>query len=154
MASILVATAITIAVTLGLGFGYAPTVAFSIVGTGIVIVLVAVYILMNAACIGFFARRAGGLSRGFNWLSHLIIPVLGHAAFVPVCLTAAGIKVFSFVAPLTPPYSSMGPGVAGWLIVGVIYLICLYNRDPSRVTEVGMVHLDAEVVAAEAPTRS
>jgi hypothetical protein len=124
------------------------------VGTGIVIVLVAIYIVMNAACLGFFARRAGGLNRGFNWLSHLIIPLLGIAAFVPAWLTAAGIKVFSFVAPLTPPYSYMGPGVAGWMVVGVIYLIYLYNRDPRRVTEVGLVHLDAEVEpAAGAPSR-
>jgi amino acid transporter len=154
VASILVATAVTIAVTLGLGFGYRPAVAFSMVGTGIVIVLVAIYILMNAACIGFFARRAGGVSRGFNWLSHLIIPLLGIAAFVPAWLTAAGIKVFSFVAPLTPPYSYMGPGVAGWMVVGVIYLIYLYNRDPRRVTEVGLVHLDAEIEPIEAPSRS
>jgi amino acid transporter len=152
--SILVAFVITIAVTLGLGFGYTPTVAFAMVGTGIVIVLVAIYILMNAACIGFFASRPGAFSGGFNWLSHLIIPLLGIAAFVPAWLTAAGIKVFSFVAPLAPPYSYMAPGVAGWMIVGVIYLIYLYNRDPRRVTEVGLVHLDAEVEpAAGAPSR-
>src|SRR5438309_1797095 len=91
--SVLVAFVITVAVTLGLGLGYDPTVAFSMVATGLVIVLVAIYILMNAACLGFFARRG----TGFNWLSHLIIPLLGIAAFVPAWLTAAGIKVFSFV---------------------------------------------------------
>jgi hypothetical protein len=99
--SILVAFAVTIAVTLGLGIGYAPTVTFAMVGTGIVIVLVAIYILINAACIGFFARRVGG----FNVLSHLVIPALAIAAFVPTRLIAAGIKAFSFVASLTPPYS-------------------------------------------------
>jgi amino acid transporter len=140
--SIVVAFAVTIAVTLGLGFGYTPTVAFSMVGTGIVIVLVAVYIVMNAACIGFFARRRGGLTRGLNWLSHLVIPVLGIAAFVPAWLTAAGIKVFSFVAPLTPPLSYMGPGVAAWMVVGVLGLVFLYVRHPARVTEVGLVHLE------------
>jgi hypothetical protein len=108
--SILVAFAATIAVTLGLGFGYAPTVAFAMVGTGIVIVLVAIYILMNAACVGFFARRGG-----FNWLSHLVVPVLRIAAFIPAWLTAAGIKVFSFVAPLTPPHSHVArPWPRGW----------------------------------------
>ena len=154
VASILVAFVVTIGVTLGLGFGYTPTVAFVMVGTGIVIVLVAIYILMNASCIGFFSRRAGGVKPGFNWLSHLVIPVLGIAAFVPAWLTAAGIKVFSFVAPLAPPYSYMGPAVAVWMIIGVIYLIVLYQRDPRRVTEVGLVHLDAEVQTAAAPTTS
>jgi hypothetical protein len=36
-------------------------------------------------CIGYSARRPGE----FNWLSHLIIPLLGIAAFVPAWLTAA-----------------------------------------------------------------
>ena len=53
-----------------------------------------------------------------------------------------GIKVFSFVAPLSPPYSYMGPGVAGWMVVGMIYLVYLYRHDPRRVVEVGLVHLD------------
>jgi uncharacterized membrane protein len=112
------------------------------VATGLVIVLVAIYILMNAACIGFFARR--GRSR-FNWLSHLIIPVLGIAAFVPAWLTAAGIKVFSFVSPLAPPLSYMAPGVGGFMVLGVLYLIYLYRTNPGRVADVGLVHLDGDL---------
>jgi amino acid transporter len=137
--SVLVAFVITVAVTLGLGLKYTPTTAFAMVGTGLVIVIVAIYILMNAACIGFFARRGGG----FNWLGHLIIPLLGIAAFVPAWLTSAGIKVFSFVTPLAPPLSYMGPGVGGFMVLGVIYMIYLYRTDPGRVTDVGLVHLDA-----------
>jgi amino acid transporter len=136
--SILVAFVITVAVTLGLGLHYTPVTAFAMVATALVIVLVAIYILMNAACLGFFARRPGRI----NWLSHVVIPVLGIAAFVPAWLTAAGIKAFSFVTPLAPPLSYMGPGVAGWMVVGVIYLIFLYRHDRRRVLEVGLVHLD------------
>ena len=136
--SVLVAFVVTVAVTLGLGLKYNPTVAFAMVGTGLVIVLVAIYIFMNAACIGFFARRRGG----FNWLSHLVIPVLGIVAFVPAWLTSAGITVFSFVTPLAPPLSYMGPGVGGFMVVGVIYLIYLYRTHPGRITDVGLVHLD------------
>jgi uncharacterized membrane protein len=73
---------------------------------------------------------------------HLIIPLLGIAAFVPAWLTAAGIQAFSFVAPLKAPVSYMGPGVAGWMVLGVIYLIYLYARNPQRVVEVGLVHLE------------
>jgi hypothetical protein len=36
----------------------------------------------------------------------------------------------------------MGPGVAGWMVLGVIYLIYLYARNPQRVVEVGLVHLE------------
>jgi amino acid transporter len=138
VAAILTAFVITVAVMLGLGLGYDPVTAFIMVATALVIVIVAVYILMNAACIGFFARRGSG----FNPLLHLIIPLLGIAAFVPAWLTAAGIDVFSFISPLPTPYSYMGPGVAGFMIIGVIYLIYLYRRHPRRVVEVGLVHLD------------
>jgi amino acid transporter len=143
--SVLVAFVITVAVTLGLGLYYNPTIAFEMVATGLVITLVAIYILMNAACIGFFARRR----RGFNPLSHLIIPLLGIAAFVPAWLTAAGIKVFSFVTPLTPPLSYMGPGVGGFMVLGVIYMVYLYRTNPGRITDVGLVHLDEPVTAVE-----
>jgi amino acid transporter len=136
--SILAAFVLTVAITLGLGLPYTPTTAFSMVGTGIVIPLVAIYILMNAACIGYFARQR----TGFNVLSHLIIPVLGIVAFVPAWLSAAGLPVFNFITALPPPISYMGPGVAGWMVVGVIYLIYLYRRDPQRVVEVGLVHTD------------
>ena len=136
--AILAAFIITVAVMLGLGLGYDPVTAFIMVATALVIVIVAVYILMNAACIGFFARRR----TGFNPLLHLVIPVLGILAFVPAWLTAAGIDVFSFISPLPVPYSYMGPGVAGFMIIGVIYLIYLYRRHPRRVVEVGLVHLD------------
>jgi uncharacterized membrane protein len=130
----------TIAVTLGLGFAYDPVTAFAMVATGLVIILAAIYILVDAACIGYFARRR----RGWNPLLHLVIPVLGIATFIPAWLTAAGITVFSFVTPLTAPLSYMGYGVAGWMIVGLLYLVYLYLRHPRRVTEVGLVHLDEE----------
>jgi hypothetical protein len=47
------------------------------------------------------------------------------------------------VTPLAPPLSYMGPGVAGFMAVGVIYLAYLYRTNPGRVTDVGLVHLDA-----------
>jgi amino acid transporter len=138
---------ITVAVTLGLGLAYNPTNAFAMVGTGIVIVLVAVYIVVNAACIGYFASASRRASSGRRWnpLLHLIIPLLGIAAFVPAWLTSAGIRAFSFVSPLTAPSSYMGPGVAGFMVLGVIYLIYLYAKHPNRVTEVGLVHIDAPI---------
>jgi amino acid transporter len=138
--SILAAFVITIAITLGLGFKYTPETAFAMTGAGIVTVLVAIYILMNIACIGYFARKR----TGFNVVSHVIIPVLGVAAFVPAWLSAAGLPVFSFITPLTAPLSYMGPAVAVWMVLGAIYLIYLYVHDKQRVTEVGLVHLDLE----------
>jgi amino acid transporter len=136
---IAIAGLVSIAVTLGLGFGYDPQTAFFIVGTALVIVLVAIYIIVNAACIGFFLRRRRA---EFNPLSHLLVPVLGIAAFVPAWLTAAGLPVFSFVVKLTPPVSYAGPAVAIWMVLGIIALIYLYSRHPERVGQVSHVHLD------------
>ncbi len=142
--AIAVTFALTVAIDLGLGLVYNPVNAFAMLGTAIVIVSVAVYIVVNAACIGYFASASRrGPGRRWNPLLHLVIPLAGIAAFVPAWLTATGIRAFSFIGPLTAPSSYMGPGVAGFMVAGVIYLVYLYARDPRRVTEVGLVHIDA-----------
>ena len=125
---------------LGLGLHYGPTDAFSMVGTALVILLVAIYIVMNAACIGFFARSS---SHKLNVFSHVIIPVLGIAAFVPAWCAGAGVKIgISWISPLPAPLSYMGPAVAAWMVIGLGYLIYLYVAHPQRVIDVGLVHLD------------
>jgi len=63
---------LTCAITLGLGLAYNPVNAFAMTGTGIVIVLVAIYILMNVACIGYFARPANRGDRRWNPFWHLM----------------------------------------------------------------------------------
>ncbi|MGE5131655.1 MAG: APC family permease [Gemmatimonadota bacterium] len=137
---------ISLAVMLGLGFSYDPATAFAMIGTALVILLVGIYLVVDLACIGYFARRA----HGFSLVSHLLVPLLGIAAFIPAWLAGAGIKApgLSFITPLTPPLSYMGPAVAIWMVLGVIYLIYLYFREPRRVVEVGLVHLD---MVEEAP---
>jgi amino acid transporter len=150
--AIVLSFVLTCAVTLGLGLAYNPLNAFAMIGTGIVIVLVAIYILMNAACIGYFARAAKDNGRHWNPFLHLVVPLLGIAAFVPAWLTSAGIRAFSFVTPLTPPSSYMGPGVAGFMVIGVIYLGYLRVKHPRRITEVGLVHLDEPAPAGTTST--
>jgi amino acid transporter len=147
--AILLGTVISLAAMLGLGLHYGPTVAFSMVGTGLVIMLVAIYIVMNAACIGFFARSP---NHRFHVVSHLVVPVLGIAAFVPAWCAGAGIKIagVSWISPLPAPLSYMAPAVAVWMVIGVAYLVYLYLRDPQRVIDVGLIHIDeapAETVA-------
>jgi amino acid transporter len=131
--------AIAVVVTLALGFWLSPTTAFLLVATVIVVVVVSVYIVVNAACIGFFARFRRS---EFNWFLHLVSPILGIAAFVPALLTSAGIPVFSFVTPLTPPVSYAGPIVGVWMLIGIVYLGYLWSRHRQRVVDTGLVHLD------------
>lgn len=128
---------ITLGVSLGLGLAYSPTTAFAMIGSGLVILLISTYVVTNAACIGYFIR-AGRL----HPIKHVLIPVLGIAAFIPAWLTATGIKAFSFISPLTPPISYMVYGIAGFMLVGIIYLIALWRRDSQSVKDVGLVHLD------------
>ncbi len=92
---------------LGLGLHYDPMTAFSMVGTGLVILIVGVYIVMNLSCIGFFSR-----SGRLNVLSHVIVPILGIAAFVPAWCAGAGIKIpgFSFITPAARAAVLHGPG--------------------------------------------
>jgi amino acid transporter len=129
--AIVLGTAVSLAVMLGLGLHYGPNEAFAMVGTALVILIVAIYIVMNAACIGFFSRSR---DHKLNVLSHIVIPVLGIAAFVP-----AGV---SWITPLPAPLSYMGPAVAVWMVLGIGYLIYLYISDPQRVVDVGLVHID------------
>jgi amino acid transporter len=138
--AIALGTVISLAAMLGLGLHYGPTEAFSMVGTALVILLVAIYIVMNAACIGFFARSS---SHKLNVVSHVIIPVLGIAAFVPAWCAGAGVKIgISWISPLPAPLSYMGPAVAAWMVIGLGYLIYLYVAHPQRVIDVGLIHLD------------
>jgi amino acid transporter len=140
---------IAVGATLVLGFAYDPVTAFVLVATVIVIVVVAVYIIVNAACIGYFARFQRS---SFNPFLHLVVPVLGIAAFIPALLTAAGIPAFSFVTKLTRPISYAGPVVGIWMLLGLVYLAYLWARHRGRVMDTGLVHLDAdldEAIAAE-----
>jgi amino acid transporter len=140
-------TVISLAVMLGLGLHYGPTEAFAMVGTALVILIVAVYIVMNAACIGFFSRSH---DHKLNVVSHIVVPVLGIAAFVPAWCAGAGIKIagISWITPLPAPLSYMGPAIAVWMVIGLGYLIYLYRADPQRVVDVGLIHIDL------APTES
>jgi amino acid transporter len=141
--AILLVTAATVVISFSLGFGYDPNTAFGIVATALVILIVAAYVVTNLACIGYF-RRAG--RREFNPLLHLVVPILGVLAFIPAWLTAAGIRVpgLTFITTLTPPTSYAGPAAAIWMLLGVVYLIWLYRRDPARVGDVARVHLEED----------
>jgi amino acid transporter len=133
---------IGVAVTLGLGFAYDPVTAFYLVATIIVIVVVLVYILCNLACVGFFVRKR---REDLNPFLHVLLPLLGVVAFVPALFTAAGIKVFSFVTPLTAPVSYAGTIVVLWLALGAVYLVFLTVRHPERVRQMSQVHLVDEL---------
>ncbi|WP_225821498.1 APC family permease [Streptomyces naphthomycinicus] len=140
VAGIAVQTVVAVAAVLGLGFAYDPVTAYVLLATVIVTVVIAVYIVVNLSCTGYFLRSGRA---AFKPVRHLLLPVLGIAAFVPALLTAAGLPVFDFVTELTPPVSYAGPVVGAWTAAGAVVLLVLLRRHPERIAETARVHLDA-----------
>lgn len=140
--AVAVSSAFTVAITLGLGFAYGTTDAFDMFGTGIVVILAGIYIVIDASCIGYFLRHRESL----NPLLHIVIPILGMVAFVPAWLDAAGIKVFNFITPLPPPISYMAIAVGIWMLIGVGFLVFHQRRHPERVSAMGDIHVDMALV--------
>jgi amino acid transporter len=147
--SVVVSVVVGTAAMLFLGLYYDPVTAFFMLGTILVIMLVAIYLMVDVACIGYFAVRRKGR---FNVVSHVIAPILSIAAFIPAWLAGAGIKApgLSFISPLPKPLSYMGPAAGIWLLLGIVYLAILYAVRRSEVEQVALVHLDMEPVTAPA----
>ncbi|CAM5345855.1 APC family permease [Streptomyces abikoensis] len=133
-------TAVTVGVGLGAGFAYGPVPAFYLIATGVVIVVVGVYIAANLACAGYFLRRPGLLRP----VRHLLVPALASAALVPALLTAAGLPVFSFVTPLAAPVSYAGAAVGAWLVLGVGVLLVVRRRNPERLSRSALQGAEAD----------
>lgn len=72
---IMVAFVASIVVAVGLGSYFDPFIAFALVGTEIVFVLVASYLLVNAARVGYFLKTSGPklhpLLLGVVWLVYI-----------------------------------------------------------------------------------
>ena len=135
---VLVQFALALAVALPVGMIYGPyPVAFGLVGTMITVVIIGIYIVLNLACIGFYLRHRRDEFKPF-W--HLVVPVLGILAFIPAVLTALGVEVFDFITALTWPFSLAAPVVAGWIGLGLIYLIYLaLTRRRDRIVALGQL---------------
>jgi hypothetical protein len=112
------------------------------------VLLALVACLLVASCIFYYLRRQ---REEFNWLLHLVIPVVGIAAFIPAWLTALGIgsSFLKFVTPLTYPSSETGLAIGIWYVIGIIVLAYLYARHPARLPEMKQVFDDEARPAAE-----
>jgi hypothetical protein len=137
-----------VGVALWLGLQYDPLTAFAIVGTIVTAVIIAIYMVVNLACLVFYLREGRA---EFNPLLHGLIPILGILAFLPAFLTAVGIKAFDFVNALPYPISLVGPVVGIWYAIGLVYLVVLLTTRPERLRETGRVF--EEEPAAEAGIR-
>ena len=144
---VLVELIVGLAVTLSLGLHYTPEVAFGVVGTAIVVVIVPIYIMANIACIGYYGRHR---REEHNWIAHVVVPVIGAAALVPGFLSAAGITGvpgLKFIVALPSPYKYAPYVMAAWMVAGVVMLFVLRARNAQAIEAVAHIHLDDEEIA-------
>jgi amino acid transporter len=141
-------------ISLWLGKQYGPLTAFALIATIDTAIIITIYILVNLACMLFYGRQRRA---EFNLLLHGVVPILGILAFIPAFFTALGLggSLLKFVSPLPYPISLTGIVVGTWFVLGLIYLVFLYQRHPERVRETGRVFIDepeAAPVSPPAPT--
>ena len=141
---VLVALVVGLALALALGFKYTPQVAFGIIGTAIVVVIVPVYITANIACVGYFARHR---KEERHWVSHVVVPIIGVLILIPGFFSVAGITGIpglSFISALTSPYKYAPYAMGAWVAVGVVLLFVLRSRKPEAIDAVAHIHLEDE----------
>ena len=137
---------ITIGIALWLGFQYDPYTAFGVTATVIVDMFTPIYILLNVACIVYFLRFRRG---AFNPFLHLLLPLVGIAAFIPAFLAGAGLPAFHFISRLPKPLAYAGPAAGIWMVIGIVYLIYLRARHPERIGETRRIFVEEETVPDE-----
>jgi amino acid transporter len=127
---------------LGLGFKYTPQVAFGVVATGLVVVVVLVYMVVNIACIGYYSKHR---REDRHPIIHIVVPIIGFLFLVPGFMNAAGITGIpglSFIVSLSAPLSYAAYAMAIWMAIGVITLFILKKRNPQAIAEVATIHID------------
>jgi amino acid transporter len=124
--------------------------AFALIATIDTAIIITIYILVNLACMLFYGRERRA---EFSPLLHGVVPILGILAFVPAFFTALGLggSLLKFVSPLPYPISLTGIVVGSWFVLGIIYLVFLYQRHPERVRETGKVFIDEPEAAPVSP---
>jgi amino acid transporter len=125
---------LAVILTLSLGEAYTPQVAYGLLGTMVVGLVIPIYMLLNVASFGYYWRYARS---EFNWLKHGIIPILGVLAFVFPFLAGMGLAVVSFITPLPPPISYAGPIVIALYVIGAIVVLYHWTSHPDRVIAMG-----------------
>lgn len=129
---------------IGLGAKYTPQVAFGVVATGLVIIVVLVYIVANLACIGYFSKHRKDERHP---IIHILVPIVGILFLIPGFFSAAGftgIPGLSFIVPLSAPLTYSAYAMAVWMILGIGALFYLRSKNPKAIEEVAYVHLDHE----------
>jgi amino acid transporter len=116
-------------------------------GTMLGLIFVFLYIMVNLACIGYFWRQRRD---EFNFIKHLIVPVLGVVAMIPAGLAVIGGVTIPILDIPLPPYANAlqytAPIVGIWMLIGIVLYFVLRAREPDALDRMG------DVYGGEAPS--
>jgi amino acid transporter len=125
---------------LGLGAWKGPTMAFGIVATALVVVVVLVYLVTNLACIGYYTKHRRDERHP---VMHIVFPLIGFVFLLPGFFNAAGITGLpglKFIVPLAAPLSYGAWAMAVWMIIGVVFLLVLRSNNAEALEAVAVIH--------------
>jgi len=133
---------IVLAIGLGLLFaGQAnggPLTTYIWIGYALGLLFAGMYIAVNLAVIGFYWR---GQRDEFNWLKHLIVPVVGILLLIPAFLGVLGGLTIPLLDikldPLAQPFDIVPPLVLVWMVAGAVIGLLLRQRQPGQLSRLG-----------------
>ena len=129
---------------LGLGWKYTPQTAFGVIATGLVVVVVLVYMVANLACIGYYTKHRKEERHPFL---NILVPIIGFAFLIPGFLNAAGITGIpglGFIVSLAAPLSYAAYAMGVWMVLGLVSLFVLKRKNPKAIDEVATIHMDLD----------
>ena len=107
--AIIAQTILTFGLGLGLGFAMGAFNEFLMIGVAITVGLALLYILACLGVVKFFLTEQ---RRAFNWLMHLVIPL--------VAAVAVAFVLYHNVVPVPPyPINIALPLAGGWAVIGI-----------------------------------
>lgn len=122
-----------------------PLNTYFTIGYAIGLSFAGMYMAVNIATIGYFWREQRA---EFNWLKHLIVPVIGFILMIPAFLGVLGgvtIPILNLeLAPLGEPYSLVPPLVGVWMLIGIVIGLYLWSREREKLSSVGRAMGESE----------
>lgn len=127
---------IGLALALWLGLQYGPITGLTIMVVASTSLYVTIYVLVNVACAVFFLRHR---REEHHWLHHVVVPLLGALAFVPVLLVQLGIPAFSWISKLKAPLTYGAYAAVATVVIASVVAVVLSRNVPGRLQRLGSV---------------
>jgi amino acid transporter len=120
--------------------GVGPINIYVFIGTMLGLLFAGMYIAVNLAVIGFYLRERRD---EFNFIKHLIVPILGVIAMVPAVLSVIGGLTIPILNVELPPYETSlrftAPIVAVWIAIGIVVFVWLWMSNRAALSRMGEI---------------